>query len=115
MDDISYNELKKLIDNKGSYILIDVRESDELAHGMIPSAKHIEMDEFLNSVRLPSNEFKKIHGFSISKQYKLILYCRSGNRSAFAAKIARDLGFNAINYPGSILEWSKHDKNVKEY
>ncbi|TAL53316.1 MAG: hypothetical protein EPN86_04545 [Nanoarchaeota archaeon] len=113
MAPISYAELKKLIDRKENYILIDVREKDELKHGMIPTAQHIRLSEFLNSLSLSPAELKKKHGFS--KKDRLILYCRSGNRSEFAAKIAREKGFNALNFAGSVLEWAKHDPNVRKY
>lgn len=115
MESVSYAELKELIDRKESYILVDVREKDELKHGVIPSSHHVPLQEFLSALKLSPDEFKKRYGFSLTKKDKLILYCRSGNRSGFATKIAREKGFNAFNFAGSILEWAKHDPNVRKY
>src|SRR3989344_7718056 len=111
MHQVSYNELKELIDEKQKYVLIDVREKHELKHGVIPTSHHIPLHEFLNSLSLAQDEFKKRYGFPLTKKDKLILYCHSGNRSGFAAKIAREKGFKASNFEGSILEWSKYDPN----
>ncbi|MEK6967232.1 MAG: rhodanese-like domain-containing protein [Nanoarchaeota archaeon] len=115
MESISCAELKKLIEEKADYILIDVREKIELKNGIIPTSHHIPLQEFLKSLTISAEDFKKKHGFSLSKKDRLILYCRSGNRSEFATKMALKLGFNAENFVGSILEWSKHDPKVKSY
>jgi len=115
MKKVSRDELKELIDKKGSYVLIDVREEDELVHGMIPTAKHLPMSEFAEAWKLSSEEFSKKYGFAVSKKDRIIFYCRSGNRSEQAAAHAQQLGFDAANYEGSILDWSEIDPNVKKY
>ena len=113
MTGITYKVLKQLIDKKESYILIDVREKDELKYGIIPTSSHVPLNEFLKAIDLPEEELKRKYG--ITKKDKLILYCRSGNRSGYAAKIARQKGFKADYYEGSIPECSKDYPNVKAY
>jgi len=100
---ITRDELKKLIDEKGEYILVDVREPFELTHGIIPTSKNIPMGQFPEAL----DQF--------NKQDRIIFYCRSGGRSAIVTEMALDQGFNAVNYVGSILEWANIDPNVEKY
>ena len=101
---ISTDELRKLIDNNGDYVLIDVREPSELEYGMIPSAINIPLDDIEFGIgRFDKND-------------NLIFYCRTGGRSHQATETAKRLGFsNPRNYKGSIWEWSKIDSNVMRY
>ncbi len=115
MEMISKEALTKLIESKAEYVLVDVRERHELSHGSLPTAHNIPLHDFIFALDLPPEEFKRKYGFALTKQSRLILYCRSGNRSAFATDIASSKGFNAANYAGSALEWSKTDKNVRAY
>ncbi len=105
---ITRDELKALIDSKADYILVDVREDDELEYGMIPTARHIPL-------RIIPTALKNFEQFKLSKTKKLIFYCRSGNRSEQATKLALEQGFNAYNYQGSILDWAEIDANVTAY
>ena len=50
MTGITYKVLKQLIDKKESYILIDVREKDELKYGIIPTSSHVPLNEFLKAI-----------------------------------------------------------------
>jgi rhodanese-related sulfurtransferase len=115
MQTISYSELKKRVDEK-SCLLIDVREKHELAYGMIPSAHHIPLGEIEAAFKMEESEFEQQYHFSKPKKgSEIIFYCRSGNRSAFAADAAQRLGYASINYVGSVLEWSRFDTNVNGY
>jgi thiosulfate/3-mercaptopyruvate sulfurtransferase len=38
---------------------------------------------------------------------EVVAYCHSGSRSAFAAQVLRQLGYEARNYAGSWHEWSR--------
>ncbi len=112
---LSYNKLKKIIEEKQNYLLIDVREEDELKYGVIPTSKHLPLSEFQEALEMDKKEFKKRYGFNLDKNHRIILYCRSGSRSGQAAEYLKSLGYKAENYPGSILEWSKYDDNVEGY
>ena len=114
---ISLNELKELIDNKKDYVLIDVRNKDELVFGVIPTSVNIPLPEFEFAFDLNEDEFEKKFGFpKFKKDDNLIFYCRTGRRSEMAARFAFGKGFvNSKNYPGSIWEWSEQDPNVKRY
>lgn len=113
---ISMTALKQLIDSKGNYRLIDVRNPDELVHGMIPTAKNIPLPEFEEALELPEKDFEKKYGFpKMKKAEVLIVHCRTGGRSAVAAAIAEKRGYQVRNFLGSIWEWATIDQNVKRY
>ena|SRR3989344_394137 len=113
---ITRDELKKSIDENKNYVLIDVRNEDELKYGMIPTAKNISMPELQTAFELDDEEFKIKYNFEKPKKTDdLIFYCRSGNRSREITRAMVSKGFNARNYKGSTLEWAEIDDNVKKY
>ena len=123
MEIISTEELKELIDEnkdkeKKDYVLIDVRESDELVHGMIPTAVNVPLDEVEDALsELDQQAFKEKFGFEKpDKDDNIIFHCRTGGRSAQSTNTALSLGFvNAKNFAGSIWAWSEIDDNVRRY
>jgi rhodanese-related sulfurtransferase len=61
---------------------------------MIPTAVNIPLSGFIDSLRAPADKFREMHGFTKPRQdQEIILYCRSGKRSATAADAAKDNGF----------------------
>lgn len=115
-ENVTLQELKKMVDTGTNYTLIDVRQTHELVHGMIPTAKHVALPEIPNALELPPVKFEKKYGFKKpGKNENLIFYCRTGGRSHTAAVIARQKGFNAQNFVGGVYAWSAIDKNVKKY
>jgi len=79
--------------------LVDVRTTDECAGGIIENATNL--DYFNDSFK---DELAKL-----DKTKPLMLYCRSGNRSGKASKIAAALGFQEIyDLEGGYNAWSSH-------
>ncbi len=79
-------------------LLLDVREDNEWAVGRLPNAKHIRLGEL--SKRL--SELEKF------KDKPIVVYCRSGNRSARACALLKKSGFNsANNLAGGIMAWEQ--------
>ena len=123
MNEITRDELKSLIDSRqtigenSQVLLIDVREPIEvLNYGSIPTSINIPMGNVDKELSLTQDGFRQKYGKIISKDKKIIFYCRSGTRSGAVTKSALDKGFiNAINYKGSALEWADIDLNVKKY
>ena len=123
MNEIKRDELKQLIDSRQTIgesspiILIDVREPMEVqTYGSIPTSINIPMGELSKELSLTSDAFRQKYGKVISKDKKIIFYCRSGTRSEVCTKAALDKGYvNATHYKGSVLEWSEIDFNVKNY
>ena len=78
-----------------SVTLIDVRTPAEFADGHIDGAELVD----LNSGEFPT----AIGEYDPDGQY--LIYCRSGNRSAQAAAIMADLGFDQVWDMGGIIDW----------
>jgi rhodanese-related sulfurtransferase len=78
----------------GDIRLIDVRTDAEVSEGVIPGAEHIPLDRFDPAQLGPSD------GRTV------VLYCRSGRRSAVAgAKLAAVTGAPVEHLAGGILAW----------
>ena len=94
-NEITVHELKKRLNSGEKLIIIDVREpfEHEMAHignKLIP----------LGSLALTLQELNQY------KNTELIVYCRSGARSATACAFLRTSGFqNVRNLIGGILAW----------
>ena len=80
--------------DEGNIRLIDVRTSMEVAFGVIPGAEHIPVDDF-DPAKLDLSDGRKV-----------VLYCRSGNRSGTAAeRLSAYTGEPAEHLAGGILAW----------
>jgi rhodanese-related sulfurtransferase len=113
---LSLENLKKLISARKNYLLIDVRRPDEVsAYGAIPTAINIPIHALDDALELDPNTFENLYGIGMAKHTKIIFYCRTGHRSEKATEIAISKGFNAYNFKGSVMEWSKIDRNVRMY
>lgn len=77
-------------------LLVDVRNDDEVARGIIPGAAHIPL------ALLP------LQYESLSGDDALVFYCHSGMRSAQAAAFIVNKGrSNVYNLRGGVLAWGK--------
>ncbi|WP_226674800.1 rhodanese-like domain-containing protein [Rossellomorea aquimaris] len=93
MKQLTAKQVEELLNENQSLNIIDVREDDEVATGMIPTAKHIQ----LGQVESRMSELEK------SKEY--IMVCRSGGRSGQAAQFLENQGFDVINMTGGMMSW----------
>lgn len=97
---IGYNELEasELFDMMAQHkvLLVDVRNNDEVARGIIPGASHIPL------AMLPV-QFESLNG-----NQALVFYCHSGLRSAQAAAFIASKGRDKVfNLHGGVLAWGK--------
>ena len=91
--DVSVDEALRLWQAKEA-ILIDVRTPAEYRDGHIPGV-----------VNIPLAEIEKRLG-EIPKDKKVVLICRTGNRSAQGTKFLRSKGFdNVFNSTGGMSTW----------
>lgn len=67
-------------------ILIDVRTAPEYAEGALPGATRIE----------PQHLAERIASVAPNKDTPVVLYCRSGRRSAAAQDLLLDLGYTHV-------------------
>jgi rhodanese-related sulfurtransferase len=73
--------------------LIDVRQRDEHDAGRIAGGRLIELAELAAQAE------------TIDSAKPVIVYCRSGARSAMATTALRQAGFDAHNMSGGMLQW----------
>jgi rhodanese-related sulfurtransferase len=93
---ISVSEAKELILNTSNLYLLDVRTQSEFDAGYIEGAYLIPHTEIQSRTdELPTN-----------KSDPILVYCRSGRRSADASQILIDLEFQRVfNMDGGIIAW----------
>ena len=79
-----------------SYIILDVRTSDEFADGHIPGAINVANESI--GAESPAE--------LADKNQLIYVYCRSGNRSKQAAEKLVALGYTNIVEFGGIIDWT---------
>jgi rhodanese-related sulfurtransferase len=78
---------------RGGAVLLDVRERSEWVAGRAPRARHVPLGELDRRRReLPTGT-------------TIVAICRSGVRSAQAARLLRRAGVNAIDVRGGMRAW----------
>jgi phage shock protein E len=90
---ISPKEVFEIIENGEDYLIVDVRTQEEYDTG------HLE-----GAILLPVQELEDRLD-ELPKDKRIIVYCRSGNRSRTAAGILIDNGFSQIYDMGGIGDW----------
>ncbi|PWX23146.1 rhodanese-like domain-containing protein [Clostridium perfringens] len=94
--DISIDESKKLINDGEVTLILDVRNEDEFAEG------HLK-----NAIQIPVKELKEnLSDIEKFKDELVLVYCRSGKRSAEAVDILKENGFkNLVHMKDGISKW----------
>ena len=95
--EITVQELKALMDAEETPFLLDVREEQEYAIAN------------LNGTLIPLGQLPyRMDEIEAQKDALIVVYCRSGARSAQAVQYMRSLGFDqAKNLRGGVLAWSR--------
>ncbi len=75
------------------HLLIDVRTREEFAAGHIAGSINIPVEEIAGRLS------------EIPQDQQIVVYCRSGNRSATAARILNDNGYSPVYDLGGIIAW----------
>ena len=92
--DLTAEEAKERMEENPDVILLDVRTQEEFDEGHIPGA-----------VCLPNEFITAEMPFPFEKDAEILVYCRSGRRSAEAASKLRSMGFTKVFDFGGILDW----------
>ncbi len=75
-------------------ILIDVRTPEEFAAGHLASAVNVPVDDLADRL-----------GELGEKERSVVVYCRSGHRSARASRLLKSVGFSKVNDLGAMSNW----------
>ena len=81
--------------NKDDYLFLDVRSIEEHKVKAIPNTPNIPVQELEN----------RIDELEIYRDKKIIVYCRSGNRSKLGTDILTKNGYDAVNLIGGMNQW----------
>lgn len=94
---ITGEEAQAIMDSNGYVTIVDVRRADEFAAGHIPYAVNVPNEDIQAATQLDG---------LLSDDYPVLLYCRSGRRSAEAAEKLTTLGARNIYDFGGIIDWT---------
>jgi sulfur-carrier protein adenylyltransferase/sulfurtransferase len=102
---ISVQELKRKMDAREAFELIDVREPFEFEIARIDGATLIPLGEIAE------------HADELKREQPIVVHCHSGMRSAQAVRLLQQRGFtNVYNLEGGIDAWSDAiDPSVPKY
>lgn len=92
---ITATQARAYMEDGGPFMLIDVRRQNEFDDGHIPGAMLLTLDTIAEAApeSLPD------------KAARVFLYCRTGVRSADAARILIEMGYENVYDFGGIVDW----------
>jgi len=97
---ITAEDLNEKIERGDDFLLLDVRTPGEHASQAIEGSYLLPVQELPHRVA------------ELPRDKEIVVYCRVGNRSAFAATYLFRLGFNVANLEGGIAAWGRTDKTA---
>jgi rhodanese-related sulfurtransferase len=99
-DNITPDGLQEKMEKGDDFLLLDVRSPGEYAADAIEGSRLLPVQELSLRVR------------ELPRDKEIIVYCRVGNRSAFAASYLSRLGYTVKNLEGGILAWNMAQENA---
>lgn len=107
IQEISPAELKARLDRGDSLQLVDVREFFERDISDLPD---------VGQLQIPVKEIP-VRGAELDPGAEIVMYCRSGPRSAWATERLMEMGFKRVfNLKGGVLAWKRDvDPTLKSY
>jgi molybdopterin/thiamine biosynthesis adenylyltransferase/rhodanese-related sulfurtransferase len=96
-------EVRAAQERGDSFVLIDVREKDEVDQGHLPGATHVPRG-FLEL---------RIEGLVPDRNTPIVAYCAAGNRSLLAAESLQRLGYaSVVSMSGGFTQWRNEGNPV---
>jgi sulfur-carrier protein adenylyltransferase/sulfurtransferase len=105
--ELTPTDLKERLDRGDVPLLVDVREHFERRIADLP--EH-------GQLRIPTGELYHRMG-ELDRRCTIVLYCRSGSRSAWAARLLLERGYTDVfNLRGGVLGWRQEvDPTLQAY
>ena len=105
IEEVDPKEVHELTQNGNGAVIVDVREQHEFEQSHLPGALHVPRAHLET----------RIEGAVGDRSQRVILYCASGNRSAFAAQTLQDLlGYEDVaSMRGGITLWKDRGYEVE--
>ncbi|MDC0199297.1 rhodanese-like domain-containing protein [Candidatus Nitrosopelagicus sp.] len=95
-ESISKDQLKQ---EQDQFVIIDVRESDEITNGVINNSQNMPLGLVIRNAKKGQIEDLK--------EKKICVYCASGYRGNIAADELVKAGFSAVNLEGGYMAWNQ--------
>ncbi len=95
VEKISGDQLKQEFDQ---YVIIDVRESDEVSNGFIENSQNMPLGLLIRNAK--KGQIEEL------REKKICVYCASGYRGNIAADELVKAGFSAVNLEGGYAVWT---------
>ncbi len=94
-ENISKEQLQR---ESGQYVIIDVRESDEISNGIIENSRNMPLGLVIRNAK--KGQIEEL------REKKICVYCASGYRGNIAADELTKAGFSAVNLEGGYMAWT---------
>ena len=104
--DLKIDEFEKMLAEDNTLQLVDVRTAEEYAAGHLPGAINIDWH---------GEDFMEKAESLLPKDRTVMVYCRSGRRSAEAAAKLDGAGIKTYNMLGGYLAWTAADKPTSTF
>lgn len=100
--EMSISDLIVLLGSEEKPIVLDVRNPNELEG---------ELGHIDGVINIPVHELEgRLSELTDYKDKKIVVICRSGNRSRYATALLKKAGFDATNVKGGMMEYRKNKK-----
>jgi rhodanese-related sulfurtransferase len=94
--EVTPKDVRAMQERGEKLVLLDVRDQNEVNLGRIPGAIHISRGTLETKVEA-----------AIPRDANVVIYCASGNRSAFAAVTMQAMGYSHVaSMAGGIRDWA---------
>ena len=101
-ENIEAKQALYLLENDNNISLLDVRGISEYKAGHLEDATLIPVEHLSKNLTM----LKDV------KNKKILVYCRSGNRSVMASRILKKNGFTPINIKGGMIQLMSAGANI---
>src|SRR5689334_1713907 len=103
IEEVDAERARDLIEN-GNPIIVDVREQNEWDEGHIPGAVHVPRGHLESRIERVAPDTSR----------QVLLYCSTGNRSAFAAKTLEEMGYEEVtSLAAGFTDWKRNGFEVE--
>ena len=100
---VDNDEFEKIIANKDSVVLVDVRTQEEYDEGHLEGALLMDVKK---------DSFRSECLSKLDRSKRIAVYCRSGFRSKTAAHILNEAGFDVVNLKSGYNGWTEAGKKT---
>jgi rhodanese-related sulfurtransferase len=95
MKNLSPQDLKKWMQEKKNFQLIDIREDEErIEDGQIETSEIIKMEHVMDNID------------KLKKEIPIVIFCRTGGRSSFICEQLQSQELDLYNLDGGIMSWN---------